>query len=150
MQLTVTFLFSAVVALAANLPAALAADCLGQPGAANAECVKYYSNAECKGDAISSYRPTCKGNCYQAPFSSVKVAGDGTYGTDCVLYSDENCTVEQTVSSGRSCLLLPVLCHALLGRLMVMDDQDSGNVVTGPGKCVAAPNAKSMKCFYRC
>ena len=110
MQFSVAFIVSVALALAANFPAALAADCLGQPGAANAECVKYYSNAECKGDAISSYRPTCKGNCYQAPFSSVKVAGDGTYGTDCVLYSDENCTVEQTVRSGRFFRFCAMLC----------------------------------------
>ena len=98
MRFAVTSLVSVALALATNLPAALAADCLGQPGAANAECVKYYSNAECKGDAISSYRPTCKGNCYQAPFSSVFVSGDGTFGTDCVLYSDADCSIEQTVS----------------------------------------------------
>ena len=88
----------ATVVLAAMLPAALAANCQNSGGVANGECVKYYSNDQCKGDVVGSYKPTCEGNCYQAPFSSVFVSGDGTFGTDCVLYSDADCSIEQTVS----------------------------------------------------
>ncbi|EJF64324.1 hypothetical protein BD309DRAFT_304413 [Dichomitus squalens] len=113
----------ATLVLAAMLPAAFAENCQNTGGVANGECVKYYSNDQCKGDVIGSYKPTCEGNCFQADFSSVFVSGDGTFGTDCTLYSDANCSVEQT---------------------------DSGNVVVGAGKCASAPNAKSMKCFYRC
>ena len=94
MQLTITSFV-----LAAMLPFVLA-DCQNSGGVANGECVKFYSsNSECKGTPTGSWKPSC-GGCYQYDsFSSVHVAGDGTYGTDCVLYSDENCTVEQTVSS---------------------------------------------------
>ena len=94
MQLTITSLI-----LAAILPVAFAADCQNSGGVANGECVKFYGNSECKGSPIGSYKPTCGGNCFQYnSFGSVFVSGDGTYGTDCVLYSDDNCSVEQTVS----------------------------------------------------
>ena len=139
MQFTIAF-----VVLAAMLPTALAANCQNSGGVANGECVKYYSNDQCKGDVVGSYKPTCEGNCYQAPFSSVFVSGDGTFGTDCVLYSDADCSIEQTVSPA-FCRVNHELC--VLTRI---DDQDSGNVVVGAGKCASAPNAKSMKCFYRC
>ncbi|EJF64338.1 hypothetical protein BD309DRAFT_979930 [Dichomitus squalens] len=119
MQLTI-----ATLVLAAMLPTTFAANCQNSGGVANGECVKFYSNDQCKGDPIGSFKPTCEGNCFQFDsFSSVFVSGDGTFGTDCTLYSDDNCSVEQT---------------------------DTGNVVVGGGKCAAAPNAKSMKCFYRC
>ena len=94
MQLTVASLI-----LAALIPTALAENCQNTGGVANGECVKYYSNSQCKGDPIGSYKPTCGGNCFQYDsYSSVYVSGDGTYGTDCILYSDDNCQVEQTVS----------------------------------------------------
>ena len=87
------------VILAVMLPVSLAANCENTGGIANGECVKYYSNSQCKGDPIGSYKPTCEGNCFQYDsFSSVYVSGDGFFGTDCVLYSDYDCTVEQTVS----------------------------------------------------
>ena len=93
MQLTITSFV-----LAAMLPFVLA-DCQNSGGVANGECVKFYGNSECKGSPIGSYKPTCGGNCFQYnSFGSVFVSGDGTYGTDCVLYSDDNCSVEQTVS----------------------------------------------------
>ena len=93
MQLTITSFV-----LAAMLPFVLA-DCQNSGGVANGECVKFYSsNSECKWTPTGSWKPSC-GGCYQYDsFSSVHVAGDGTYGTDCVLYSDDNCSVEQTVS----------------------------------------------------
>ena len=126
--------------LAAMLPFVLA-DCQNSGGVANGECVKFYGNSECKGSPIGSYKPTCGGNCFQYnSFGSVFVSGDGTYGTDCVLYADDNCSVEQTVS----------LRPGDISVLTRVAYQDTGNVVTGSGKCAAAPNAKSMKCFYRC
>ena len=53
----------ATVVLAAMLPTALAANCQNSGGVANGECVKYYSNDQCKGDVVGSYKPTCEGNC---------------------------------------------------------------------------------------
>lgn len=102
-----------------------AADCQNSGGVANGQCVTLYSNGGCDGSyKITSYKPTCAGNCYQYDsFQSLKVAGDGTYGTSCTMYSDINCS--NRVAS-------------------------SGNVVVGGGKCVNAANAKSMKCYYRC
>ena len=89
--------------LVALLPTAFAENCQNSGGVANGECVKFYGNSECKGSPIGSYKPTYGGNCFQYDsFSSVFVSGDGTYGTDCVLYSDNSCEVEQTVSSFRS------------------------------------------------
>ena len=96
--------FLTSLVLAAILPVAFAADCQNSGGVANGECVKFYGNSECKGSPIGSYKPTCGGNCFQYnSFGSVFVSGDGTYGTDCVLYSDDNCSVEQTVSLRPGC-----------------------------------------------
>ena len=94
MQLTTVSLM-----LVALLPAVFAENCQNSGGVANGECVKFYGNSECKGSPIGSYKPTCGGNCFQYDsFSSVYVSGDGFFGTDCVLYSDYDGTVEQTVS----------------------------------------------------
>jgi len=92
------------------------------PGTANGECVKYYSGSGCGGSGIGSYKPTCGGNCYQYDsFSAIEVDGDGTYGTNCEAFSDVNC--QNSMGS-------------------------TGNTLIK--KCVNFPNAKSMKCYYRC
>jgi len=104
----------------------LAGDCSSVAGGvANGECVKYYSEQGCESSLEEgSYKPTCAGNCFQySQFQSLYVSGDGTYGTDCYTYSDSNCQDLIT---------------------------DTGNVVTGPGKCVSFGSANSMKCYYRC
>ena len=100
----------------------MAADCGGVPGLANGECVFVYdeSNNDCKGAAISAYRPTCDGNCYTQPFGSIQAAGDGVFGTACTIYSDDNCQTE--ISS--------------IGNTISLS---CGNTV-----------GRSMKCFYRC
>jgi hypothetical protein len=39
------------------------------------------------------------GNCFVYDhFTSLHVSGDGTYGTNCIAYSDTNCQTEMTVS----------------------------------------------------
>jgi hypothetical protein len=111
----------------ASLPSAFAKDCGSQPGIANGECVKFYSgnsNTNCNDylTGIISYKPTCQGNCYVYPFDSISVSGDGTYGTNCYVYSDSNCQNEMF---------------------------STGNVV-GAGGCWASSGANSMKCYYRC
>ncbi|EJD54821.1 hypothetical protein AURDEDRAFT_119192 [Auricularia subglabra TFB-10046 SS5] len=119
-----TAFFKALVALG-TINVALARDCSGNAGGvANGECVKFYGGSDCKGPAIGSYRPDCSSSCFVFDsFSSLHAAGDGTFGTDCVAYSDTNCQVEMT---------------------------ETGNVVVGSGRCITVPNAKSMKRFYRC
>ncbi|KAI1774033.1 hypothetical protein F4818DRAFT_442783 [Hypoxylon cercidicola] len=99
------------------------ANCQNSPGVANGECVTYYSDGSCK-NAKKSYKPTCAGNCYVDDFYSVAVAvaGDGTYGTDCELFLDNQC--QQKVL-------------------------DTGNVVTGGAQC-SHYSGKSMRCYYRC
>lgn len=121
-QSVLVFLLSLFSILTAPVTAA---DCQNSGGVANGQCVSYYSNGGCDGSTrIGRYKPTCQGNCFQYDnFQAVKVAGDGTYGTSCAIYSDINC--QNKVA-------------------------DSGNVVVGGGKCVNSANAKSMKCYYRC
>jgi hypothetical protein len=60
-----------------------------------------------------------------ASIASVSVAGDGTYGTSCQVYSDENCNNQIA---------------------------DSGNAIAGIGVCTAVgyKQAKSMKCWFKC
>lgn len=100
------------------------ANCHNSPGVANGQCVKYFrNNGACGGSGASvSYRPTCAGNCYVDNFQSISVAGDGTYGTDCKIFSDSKCKKRVF---------------------------DTGNIVTGPAKCFHS-KGKSMKCYYRC
>ena len=80
--------FIVILALSAS---GLAADCVTGASPANGECVGFYLGGSCTGE-IGSYKPTCSGNCFQYDsFNSLSVAGDGTYGTDCTAYSDDNC-----------------------------------------------------------
>jgi len=103
---------------------ALAADCNSgaSPGTANGACVRFYGGAGCGGSGIGSYKPTCGGNCFQYDaFYSLRVSGDGTYGTNCEVFSDVNC--QNSLGS-------------------------TGN--TRITKCVNYNPARSMKCYYRC
>lgn len=97
-------------------------ECLGTGGIANGECVRYYSNPGCEDrDHIKGYKPTCAGNCYVDKFNSVKAIGDGTYSTNCELYSDTQCQNSVGSVGGK----------------------------TGGGQCKNA-SGWSMKCYYRC
>ncbi len=96
--------------------------CLGTGGIANGQCVRYYSNPGCASqDHIKGYKPTCAGNCYVDKFNSVKAIGDGTYSTNCELYSDTQCQNSLGSVGGK----------------------------TGGGHCKNA-SGWSMKCYYRC
>lgn len=92
------------------------------PGVANGQCVRYYSNPGCADqDHIKGYKPTCAGNCYVDKFNSVKAIGDGTYSTNCDLFSDTSCQNKIASVGGK----------------------------TGGGHCSNA-SGWSMKCYYRC
>ncbi|KAI5928597.1 hypothetical protein F4810DRAFT_11951 [Camillea tinctor] len=63
------------------------------PGVANGQCGRYYRNGGCN-DQIGAIDPgSCSGTCYQSAdgIASLQATGDGTYGTNCVLYEDSNC-----------------------------------------------------------
>jgi hypothetical protein len=93
------------------------------PGTANGECVTLFTgNAVDEGSSIS-YKPTCQGNCYQySSFGGLVVTGDGTYGTDCHVYSDYNCQ-NQILNTGNQ---------------------------LQEGNYDLSPKGQSMKCYYRC
>ncbi|KAM3460533.1 hypothetical protein NHJ6243_005808 [Beauveria neobassiana] len=98
------------------------AQCLGTGGIANGQCVRYYSNPGCADrDHIKGYKPTCAGNCYVDKFNAVKAIGDGTYSTNCELFSDTQCQNSLGTVGGK----------------------------TGGGHCKNA-SGWSMKCYYRC
>ncbi|TLD26358.1 hypothetical protein PspLS_05161 [Pyricularia sp. CBS 133598] len=97
-------------------------------GAVNGQCGRFYSGTDCN-DMITQIKPDCKGKCHSFPngIRSVKAAGDGTRGTDCELYEDENC--ETKWAMGRT-----------------------GNSIFKQ-KCHTASNnrvAKSVKCWFAC
>ncbi|TQV94841.1 hypothetical protein IF1G_06852 [Cordyceps javanica] len=97
-------------------------ECLGTGGIANGQCVRYYSNPGCADrDHIKGYKPTCAGNCYVDRFAAVKAIGDGTYSTNCELFSDAQCQNSLGSVGGK----------------------------TGGGHCKNAVGW-SMKCYYRC
>ena len=117
--------FQVALTTVAFAAGALAASCgHGRPGTLNGECVRFFSGSGCGGGTeIGSYRPTCEGNCYQYDsFSAIEVSGDGVFGTNCEAYSDIN-------------------CQSSMG--------STGNTVYLT-KCGKFPNAKSMRCYYRC
>ncbi|CEJ83693.1 hypothetical protein VHEMI03226 [[Torrubiella] hemipterigena] len=116
--------FKSIVITLACATAVIAGDCnpndpYGQ------ECVNVYGNANCDaGSQKTSYKPTCKGNCYVYPFNSLNVQGSYLYGTNCVAYSDKECKNK-------------------IG--------ESGNIVgQGNGKCANFSGGQSMKCYYKC
>ena len=70
----------------------------------------------------------CQGTCYYSSdaIASLKAVGDGTYGTNCVLYYDNNCQQQMG---------------------------ETGNAIFGGGKCYNAPNGRtghSFKCWRKC
>ncbi|KAI7909852.1 hypothetical protein M0657_011651 [Pyricularia oryzae] len=90
-------------------------------GVVNGQCGRFYSGAGCN-DMITQINPD-----YPGKLRSVKAAGDGTRGTDCELYEDENC--ETKWAMGRT-----------------------GNSIFKQ-KCHTASNdrvAKSVKCWFAC
>lgn len=87
------------------------------------ECVTYYSGSDCQ-DALSSYKPTCAGNCFQySSFSSLYTIGSTLppLGTACQVYSDNNCQNQ------------------------IADIKNSIS-----SKCTSFSSANSMKCWYSC
>lgn len=70
----------------------------------------------------------CTGTCYNSNESikSLKAVGDGTYGTNCVLYSGFNCQDPSQVGQ-------------------------TGNTITGGGKCYSNGNGgNSFRCWRKC
>ncbi|KAJ6494970.1 hypothetical protein DFH09DRAFT_1206090 [Mycena vulgaris] len=93
-------------------------------GCSGSECAQLYHGSGCDSHSIlTDFVPTCEGNCFQfSSFDSVLVSGNGFKGTNCHIYSDNNC--QNQVS-------------------------DTGNQVE-IGNCVNTPGAQSMKCFFDC
>jgi hypothetical protein len=89
----------------------------------NGECVSLQTGCGYLSSVLTNYVPTCGGNCYQYDsFAAVTVAGNGVFGTDCVIYSDDNC---------------------------VNEFFDSGNQ-KGSECYVLSQPGRSMRCFYNC
>ncbi len=70
----------------------------------------------------------CQGTCYYSSdaISSLKAVGDGTYGTNCVLFYDNNC--QQQIG-------------------------ETGNAIFGGGKCYTPQGGRtghSFKCWRKC
>ncbi|KZL75096.1 hypothetical protein CT0861_12512, partial [Colletotrichum tofieldiae] len=79
-------------------------------GVVNSQRGRYYRGTGCS-DQIGANGPgRCSGTCYRSSdaIASIKAVGDGTYGTNCHLYYDDNCQNQ-------------------IG--------ETGNSVTGGGKC---------------
>jgi hypothetical protein len=86
-------------------------------------CVTY--GDVCNGAELpNGYTPTCTGNCFQYDsFGAIQVWGNDFLGTDCHVYSDDNCQ-NQILDTGNQ--VFTGSCHTL------------------------DPVGKSMKCFYNC
>ncbi|KAJ3498814.1 hypothetical protein NLG97_g826 [Lecanicillium saksenae] len=94
-------------------------ECDGGGGRANSQCVRYYSGSGCKNENhIKGYKPTCEGNCYVDKFYSVKAVGDGTYSTNCELFSDTQCQ-NSLGSVGSTVGGMPILENGKYGSLAV-------------------------------
>ncbi|KAF3911934.1 hypothetical protein ABW20_dc0108169 [Dactylellina cionopaga] len=103
--------------------AVFAANCIDSPGNLGGQCVEFWAGGSggCNGPKLS-YRPDCSGACFHYDsFTGIRVSGDGTYGTNCHIYSDYNCQNQITTT---------------------------GNTVFR-SVCLAK-TAKSMKCYYLC
>ncbi|KAJ1328966.1 hypothetical protein MN608_05697 [Microdochium nivale] len=61
-------------------------------GAVNGQCGEIFASGGCGGGRISQIAPDCSGTCHRGNFLSVRASGDGTYGTNCEIYSDDNCS----------------------------------------------------------
>ncbi|KZL87097.1 hypothetical protein CI238_01658 [Colletotrichum incanum] len=97
-------------------------------GVVNGQCGRYYRGTGCS-DQIGANGPgRCSGTCYRSSdaIASIKAVGDGTYGTNCHLYYDDNYQNQ-------------------IG--------ETGNSVTGGGKCYTPSGGRtghSYLCWYRC
>ncbi|KAK5655190.1 hypothetical protein OQA88_6089 [Cercophora sp. LCS_1] len=79
-------------------------------GVVNGQCGRLYRSSGCN-DQIDAFDPgRCSGTChsYNQDIRSIRGVGDGTYGTNCNLFSDKN-------------------CQEVIGQ--------TGNAVVGGGKC---------------
>ncbi|TLS28372.1 hypothetical protein PpBr36_01432 [Pyricularia pennisetigena] len=97
-------------------------------GLINGQCARFFLGTGCK-DMVTQIKPDCQGKCHSFPngIRSVEAAGDGTRGTDCELYSDDNC--QTSMAMGRT-----------------------GNTIF-KRKCHTASKerlAKSVKCWFAC
>ncbi|KAI1873756.1 uncharacterized protein JN550_003025 [Neoarthrinium moseri] len=65
-------------------------------GAVNGQCGQVWDFENCSGKNLQQIAPDCKQTCRKAPAGakSIMAWGDGTYGTTCYMYEDENCTQE--------------------------------------------------------
>lgn len=96
-------------------------------GVVDGKCVKYYSVLGCDDEYKTEFKPAkCDGTCYTVSFDSLFVCGDGTYGTDCDVYSDQFCSDDAFMGS-------------------------TGDVVTAFSQhCSDFKGAQSMQCYWQC
>ncbi|KAF5012033.1 hypothetical protein FDECE_1892 [Fusarium decemcellulare] len=102
----------------------------GVDGVVNGQCGEVWDFNDCTGHIVHHIKPDCTQTCIKVAdkgIASVRAMGDGTYGTTCYLYDDENCTSE-------------------IGK--------TGNAITSTDKkCASAPEGKtikSWKCTFKC
>ncbi|KAK4159892.1 hypothetical protein QBC43DRAFT_360894 [Cladorrhinum sp. PSN259] len=137
-----TFIISLVLGLAAATPISefsspvvnleanklIARSACAAAGVVNGQCGRYYSSTGCN-DQIGSIDPgSCTGTCYNSNtnIKSLKAVGDGTYGTNCVLYSGFDCQGANQIG-------------------------ETGNSITGGGKCYSNGNGgNSFRCWRKC
>ncbi|KXJ92535.1 hypothetical protein Micbo1qcDRAFT_202756 [Microdochium bolleyi] len=94
-------------------------------GAVNGQCGEIFSGGGCN-NKIGQIGPDCSGTCYRGSFLSIRASGDGTYGTNCHIYSDDNCQ---------------------------NDIGSTGNIkFSWQGGCKDATGAqgKSYRCYFKC
>lgn len=91
-----------ILSASAFVALSLAANCQNVEGVANGECVKLFPSGDgsCGGNPATSFKPDCTGACFSfSSFDSIHVGGDGTFGTQCIVYSDPNCQTQTGVSN---------------------------------------------------
>ncbi|KAJ4262972.1 hypothetical protein NW762_006585 [Fusarium torreyae] len=104
---TLLFVASTVVAAPGSPPQAVdvsrrssileTRNACGVDGVVNGQCGELWDFNDCTGHIVEHIKPDCSQTCNKVDEGkavSVRAMGDGTYGTACYLYEDDNCTNE--------------------------------------------------------
>lgn len=131
---------------------ALAANCGNGP---YAPCVTVHKGTGCQSfNKLTSYRPTCQGNCYVYPvslnthhlyrfvanlpqFDSLALAGSAFKNVNCVAYSDTNCTFTK-------------FFYSSLVKLTSKGKNRIGTTGNVSGGCYSFKGGNSMQCYHNC
>ncbi|TDZ18165.1 hypothetical protein C8034_v006818 [Colletotrichum sidae] len=84
-------------------------------GVVNGQCARVYNGENCKGKTVWQIKPNCDQFCNKVgaeAIYSISASGDGTYGTTCYIYEDDDCKKEigktaNRVGAGQSCASNP-------------------------------------------